>query len=635
MDVVSSKAEASAPPAVRKDQRALIVAALGIVFGDIGTSPLYAMRECFIQHGGLPITHEAVLGVLSLIVWSLIITVTIKYVIFIMRADNEGEGGILALSALALRGLRPDRKRTRALVAIGIAGAALFYGDIIITPAMSVLGAVEGLKVVSPLFETYVIPAVLAIVVFLFVIQRHGTARVGRLFGPVMGVWFVVLTVLGLIHIVDEPSVLAAVNPVHAARMLVENGWRGFLLLGSVVLAITGGEALYADMGHLGRYPIRFSWFAVVLPSLIINYFGQGAMLLGNPDAIENPFFLMAPSWALMPLLVLATLAAVIASQAVISGAYSVTQQAINLRYLPRMEVQHTSEHEIGQIYLPQLNWLMLAGVIALVAAFRSSSALSAAYGIAVTGTMVATTILAYVVARRLGGWKRWQALAMGAVFLTVDLAFFSANLVKIGEGGWFPLAVGAIVFGLMTTWRKGREELQKRLTEASLPLDMLLERLKTGSTERIPGTAVYLTRDTRILPAALMHSIKHFKVLHQRVVLMTVEDEDVPHVPIEERCELTPYTSGFYRLKVRFGFKDTHHVPETLAKQRFAGLPFDPMETSFVISRETLLPSDHPAMTRVQEAVFIALSKTATSASEFFHMPPGRVVELGMQVEI
>jgi len=613
----------------------LVVAALGIVFGDIGTSPLYTVRECFTQHGGFPINHETVLGALSLMFWALILTVTIKYVVFIMRADNDGEGGILALTALAARGMRPSRRTARAVTLIGLVGAAMFFGDIMITPAMTVLSATEGLAIISPGLEAHVVPLTLAILVFLFVIQRHGTARVGAVFGPLMAVWFLTLAVLGVSQIVREPAVLAAVNPIYGIHMLFNNGARGFLLLGAVVLTITGGEALYADMGHLGRFPIRFAWFAAVLPSLLVNYFGQGALLLRNPAAIENPFFLSAPDWALVPLVILSTVASVIASQAVITGAYSITRQAINMGWLPRMTVMHTSEEAIGQIYVPRLNWILLAGVIGLVLAFRSSNNLAAAYGIAVTGTMVTTTALAYVVARRLGGWSKFRAGAWCALFLVVDLAFLTANLTKVMEGGWFPLAVGLFMLIIMTTWRDGRDLLRRRLTDAGLPVELFMDRLKSGGTQRVPGTGVFLTRDTRILPTALTHSLKHFKVLHQRVVLMTVETADVPHVPYAERCQLRPETGGLFRLTLRFGFKDQPNVPETLERQRFPGLPFDPMETTYVISHETALPSNAPGLARWRKALFIGLSHTATRMSDHFAMPPGRVVELGMRVEI
>ena len=614
--------------------RALTLGALGVVYGDIGTSPLYTLRECFTQ-GGFPTDADSTLGTLSLIFWALIIVVTVKYVTFIMRADNQGEGGILSLTALALRGMRPGHRRTTAVMAAGITGAALFYGDAVITPAISVLSAVEGLNVATPLFERYVLPITLTILVALFVVQRYGTARVGALFGPVMLLWFGTLAVLGLVQIVQEPRVLEALLPTHAVRMLAEHGWRGFVLLGAVVLAVTGGEALYADMGHFGRLPIRLAWFTLVLPALLVNYFGQGALLLREPQAIENPFFHLAPDWALLPLVGLATAATVIASQAVISGAFSMTRQAMHLRYLPRMEVRHTSAHEIGQIYLPAINWFLLVGVVLLVVIFQSSSNLAAAYGIAVTGTMVATTGLAYKVARRLGRWPLVPALMALVGFLSVDLAFFGANLLKVADGGWFPLAVAAGVFALMTTWRRGRAVLRARLAEAAMPMDLFLDRAKSGSIPRVPGTAVFLTSNARGLPPSLLHNLKHNRVLHERVVLMTVEAEDVPYVPAAERFEVTPYTAGFFRVIARYGFMDEPNVPAALHDRRIPGLPFDPMDTTYFVSRETLIPSRRPDLPRWQEFIFIALSKLSGSASEYFCIPPGRVVELGMQIEI
>ncbi|HYG89742.1 MAG TPA: potassium transporter Kup [Azospirillum sp.] len=621
-------------PADTAKLRALTLAALGVVYGDIGTSPLYTLRECFIQTA-LPIEPENILGILSLIFWALIIVVTMKYVIFVMRADNQGEGGILALTALALRGMRPGHRRTMAIMAAGIIGAALFYGDCIITPAISVLSAVEGLTIATPLFEHYVIPIALAILVLLFVAQRHGTARVGALFGPIIVVWFMTLAVLGAVQVLREPQVLEALLPTHAIRMLVEHGALGFVLLGAVVLAVIGGEALYADMGHFGRRPIRIAWFGLVLPGLLINYFGQGALLLNDPKAIENPFFHLAPDWALYPLVILATVTTVIASQAVISGAFSMTRQAIHLRYLPRMEVRHTSAHEIGQIYLPAVNWLLLAGVVALVLGFGTSSNLAAAYGIAVTGTMVVTTALAYKVARRLGRWPLWQAGLALVVFLSVDLAFFGSNLLKVFEGGWFPLAVALAVFLLMSTWRRGRAELRQKLKDASMPMDLLLDRLKGGSIARVPGTAVFLTSTAHGLPPSLLHNLKHNKVLHERVVLMTVEIEDIPYVPVAERFELTPLTAGFFRVIVHYGFMDEPDVPAALKERRIPGLPFDPMDTTYFVSRETLIPTKRTGLPRWQEKVFIALSKASASASEYFGIPPNRVVELGMQIEI
>ena len=614
--------------------RALTLGALGVVYGDIGTSPLYTLRECFVQ-GGFPTETESTLGILSLIFWALIVVVTVKYVTFIMRADNQGEGGILALTALALRGMRPGHRRTSTVMAAGIIGAALFYGDAVITPAISVLSAVEGLTVSAPVFEHFVLPITLVILVLLFVMQRYGTARVGALFGPVMVLWFATLALLGTAQIVQEPHVLEALLPTHAVRMLADHGWRGFVLLGAVVLAVTGGEALYADMGHFGRLPIRMAWFGLVLPSLLLCYFGQGALLLREPQAIENPFFHLAPDWAQLPLVALATAATVIASQAVISGAFSMTRQAMNLRYLPRMEVRYTSAQEMGQIYMPTINGLLLAGVVLLVIVFRSSSNLAAAYGIAVTGTMVATTALAYKVARRLGRWPLVPALAALVGFLSVDLAFFGSNLLKVADGGWFPLAVAAGVFLLMTTWRRGRAVLRARLAEGGMPMELFLGRVKGGSIQRVPGTAVFLTSSTRGLPPSLLHNLKHNKVLHERVVLLTVEIEDVPYVPVAARFEVKPYVAGFFRVVVKYGFMEEPDIPAALRGRRIPGLPFDPMDTTYFVSRETLIPSSRPDLPRWQELTFIGLCKLSASASEYFCIPPGRVVELGMQIEI
>lgn len=614
--------------------RALTLAAIGVVYGDIGTSPLYTIRECFTQTG-MAVSPANVMGVLSLIFWALIIVVTVKYVVFVMRADNQGEGGVLALMALAMRGLRPGRRTTAAVLAAGVLGAALFYGDCVITPAISVLSAVEGLTVAAPWFEPYVIPLALVILTGLFVAQQHGTARVGALFGPVIVVWFLTLATLGAVQIAQTPEVLAALSPAHALRMLTEHGALGFTLLGAVVLAVTGGEALYADMGHFGRFPIRLAWFGLVLPALLINYFGQGALLLNQPAAIENPFYLSAPDWALYPLIGLATAATVIASQAVISGAFSITLQAIHLRFLPRMQVRHTSAQERGQIYLPAVNWLLFAGVVGLILAFKTSSNLAAAYGVAVTGTMVVTTLLAYKVARRLGGWSLARAAAALALFLTVDLAFFTSNLAKVFDGGWFPLAVAAALVVAMTTWRRGRAVLTERLAAASVPVDVFLARLKGGSTPRVPGAAVFLTSNPRGLPPSLLHNLKHNKVLHERVVLLTVETAEIPHIAAAERFELTSLSGGFYRLIARYGFMEEPDLPAALRAGRIPGLPFETMETTYFVSRETLIPTRNSGLPAWREGVFIALSRVSASASEYFRIPPGRVVELGMQIEI
>ena len=616
-------------------RKGLVLGALGVVYGDIGTSPLYTLRECLTHGIGFDLSEATVLGVLSLIFWSLVLVVTIKYVVFVMRADNDGEGGILALTALALRGMRARHRRTMAVMFLGLTGAALFYGECLITPAISVLGAVEGLVVVAPTFHPYVAPISAAILVGLFIVQSRGTAKVGAVFGPIMILWFATLGVLGFWQIVQQPHVLLALSPVYAFNLLATHGGQVFLLLGGVVLSVTGAEALYADMGHFGRDPIRIAWYAVVLPCLLLNYFGQGALLLHSPEAIENPFFHMAPAWGLIPLVALAAMAAVIASQAVISGAFSVTRQAMQMRYLPRLRVAHTSAHEIGQIYLPGVNWLLLVGVLALVFMFQSSSALANAYGIAVTGTMVMTTLLAYKVARRLGRWSRGKALAVAALFLTIDVSFFASTLSKFLDGGWFPVTVAAAMFVMMFTWRKGRAVLQDRLAEESLPLDNILASIKRRNLPRVSGAAVFLTADRRAVPTSLLHNIKHNQVVHERVALLTVEVEDVPYADPAKRVEVTPLQAGFYRVIIHFGFMDEPNVPRALQEAKVPGLPFDEMTTSYFVNRETFIRSARPGLPGWQEPIFIALTKFASSASEYYGIPPGRVVELGRQVEI
>jgi KUP system potassium uptake protein len=615
--------------------KALVLGALGVVYGDIGTSPLYTIRECLTHGIGFDLSEATILGVLSLIFWSLILVVTIKYVVYVMRADNDGEGGILALTALALRGMRARHRRTVAVMFMGLIGAALFYGECLITPAISVLGAVEGLAVVAPSFHSFIVPIAAVVLVVLFLFQSGGTSKVGAVFGPIMVIWFLVLGILGVVQIAQQPQVLAAVSPVYAFNLLSTHGGQVFLLLGGVVLAVTGAEALYADMGHFGRNPIRIAWYIMVLPCLLLNYFGQGALLLHDPAAIENPFFHMAPDWGLIPMVILATAAAVIASQAVISGAFSVTRQAMQLRYLPRLRVDHTSEHEIGQIYLPGVNWLLLVGVLALVFMFKSSSALANAYGIAVTGTMVMTTLLSYKVARRLGKWSRWKAGGMAGLFLTIDISFFASTLSKFMDGGWFPVTIAGLMFITMITWRKGRGVLQDRLAEESVPLESLLGSIKKRNLPRVSGTAVFLTADRRAVPTSLLHNLKHNQVLHERVALLTVEVEDIPYYEPTKRVEVTPLQGGFYRVVIHFGFKDEPNVPKALQEARVPGLPFDEMTTSYFVNRETFIRSSRPGLPAWQEPIFITLTKFASSASEYYLIPPGRVVELGRQVEI
>ncbi|AOZ50729.1 low affinity potassium transporter Kup [Chromobacterium vaccinii] len=610
----------------------LTLAALGVVYGDIGTSPLYTLRECFVSQN-LPTTPDNIFGILSLIFWSLIFVVSIKYVAFVLRADNRGEGGIMALMALA-RHYTTHAARWK-IVMLGLFGAALFYGDAIITPAVSVLSAAEGMEVLSPGMEAYVLPMAVGVLVGLFLLQRHGTARVGLMFGPVMMIWFAILGILGLHQIIQQPAVLQALNPWHAVTFLSQNGFHAFLTLGSVVLALTGAEALYADMGHFGKTPIRRAWFSLVLPGLGLNYFGQGALLMSNPAAIKNPFFLLAPDWALLPMIALATLATVIASQAVISGAYSLTRQAILLGYCPRLEVNHTSEKEIGQIYMPFINWALLVAVLVVVLTFKTSSSLAAAYGIAVTGTMLITTALFFVVARVNWRWPLPLALGITLLFGVIDTAFFAANIHKVADGGWLPLVMGMVIFTLMSTWKQGRDILFKRLREQALPLDDFIHNLEAYPPARVEGTAVFLTSTLHGVPHALLHNLKHNKVLHERVVLMTVRTEDVPYVAEEERLEIVQMSASFWRVMARYGFKEDPNVLEVLDMCAKEGFQMELMDTSFFLSRETIVSTDHPGMARWREKVFVWMSKNALRATDFFQVPTNRVVELGAQVEL
>jgi len=611
----------------------LTIAALGVVYGDIGTSPLYAVRQSLVDFGDL--SEQAVLGALSLIVWALALIVTIKYVIVIMRADNRGEGGLLALTALVLRTTGRTQRRYVWIMAAGLVGAALFYGDGVITPAISVLSAVEGLKVATPLFEPYVIPISLVLLTGLFMMQSRGTASVGRLFGPVMLVWFAVLAVLGIWGIAQRPRILLALNPFYGVAVLSDGSWRGVIMLGAVFLAVTGTEALYADMGHFGRTALRTAWLRLVFPALLLNYFGQGALLLGNPLALENPFYRLAPEWGLYPLVVLATAATIIASQAVISGAFSITRQAVQLGYLPRLEVRHTSEQEIGQVYVPHINSGLLVAVIILVLGFRSSDNLGAAYGIAVSGMMAITTGLAFLYMRR-QGWSLSLAIPVFAVFGLVDLMFLGANLLKIVEGGWFPIVVAALVFAVMATWWRGRRMLAEKRARDAMPLREFVTALKADNPTRISGTAIFMTRNLEHVPLALLHALKHYKVLHKRVVMMQVETEDVPHVPEEQRLEIGELGKGFYTIRLRYGFMDQPNVVRALAQCRIGGLRFNLMETSFVIGREKLRSRPRrTAFWRWRDRLFILMSNNTLDATEFFRIPPNRVVELGGQIEI
>ena len=613
--------------------RNLMLAALGVVYGDIGTSPLYAVRQSLLAFEDT--SEHAILGTLSLIVWSLMLVVTIKYVIFVMRADNRGEGGLLALTALVLRTTSRDKKRYLWIMAAGLIGAALFYGDGVITPAISVLSAVEGLKVATPVFDPYVIPIALVLLIGLFLIQRRGTAAVGGLFGPVMFLWFAVLAVLGVWGIAQQPRILLALNPLHGVELLMAAPWRGFIMLGAVFLAVTGAETLYADMGHFGRRALRRAWLSLVSPALVINYFGQGALLLGHPDALENPFYKLSPEWGLYPLVILASVATIIASQAVISGAFSITRQAIQLGYLPRLEVRHTSETEIGQVYVPPINWGLLIAVIILVVTFQTSDNLGAAYGIAVSGMMAITSMLAFLYMRS-RGWSLTAAVPLFGFFALVDLTFLSANLLKIAEGGWFPIVVAALVFALMGTWWRGRRLLAEQRGRDALPLHLFVEHLNPERPVRVPGTAIFMTRDLTQVPVALLHALKHYKALHERVVMMQVDTEDVPHVPVERRLDIHEVGKGFHTMLVRYGFMDEPNVMRALAQCRVQHFRVNLMETSFFIGREKLRPTARrSAFWRWRDRLFIFLTNLALDATEFFRIPPNRVVELGGQVEI
>ncbi len=613
----------------------LSLTALGIVYGDIGTSPLYAVRESFLPSHGLPVTPGNILGVLSLIFWSLILVISVKYLVFVLRADNRGEGGILALAALCTPMVARRRGGRWWMIVLGLFGTALLYGDGAITPAISVLSAVEGLEVATPLFAPYIIPITIVILIALFLAQRHGTAIVGVMFGPVTLLWFLTLAVLGVRQIVREPGVLAAASPVHAVTFFLDNGWRGFVVLGSVFLVVTGGEALYADMGHFGKRPIRLAWFLVVLPALLLNYFGQGALLIHTPAAVENPFYRMAPEWALYPVVAIATAATVIASQALISGAFSLTMQAVQLGYIPRMAIDHTSAREFGQVYIPGVNWALMLACIGLVVGFRSSSNLAAAYGVAVTTTMVITTLLLFVVAKDRWRWSVPLAAAVTGFFLIIDLAFWGANLIKIPHGGWFPLVAGTLVFGLMSTWKRGRRILTERLGEGALPVDAFVQDVGTRSPPRVPGTAVFMYSNPEATPPALLHNLKHNKVLHERVVLLAVVTAEVPHVPADERAQAEELGQGFHRLRLTYGFMEEPNVPEALAALQPKGMDFKPLETTYFLGRETLIPSSRPGMAMWREHLFAMMNRNARTATSFFRLPPNRVVELGAQIEL
>ncbi|GLQ93172.1 potassium transporter Kup [Dyella acidisoli] len=619
----------------KKRLATLALGAIGVVYGDIGTSPLYTLQTT-LSHDGMRPTPESIYGVLSLIFWAQIIVVSLKYVVFIMRADNKGEGGIMALMALALRGVGGQPKLRWLLAIIGIFGASLFYGDGVITPAISVLSAVEGVKVAAPGLAHWVVPVTAVILFFLFALQRHGTERVGKLFGPVMVIWFITIAVLGGRMILTEPHVLYALNPYYGLSFFMTHGMQGFVALGGVVLALTGAEALYADMGHFGKQPIRLAWFNFVLPALVLNYFGQGALLLHDPSAIDNPFFKTVPSMLLYPMIALATVATVIASQAVISGAFSMTREAMTLGYSMRMPVVHTSREMSGQIFVPWINAFLLVMVLVAVLGFRSSDSLSAAYGIAVTGTMTITTVLALFVARHRWGWSLPLLWIVGAILLTIDISFFAANLIKVEYGGWFPLVLGLAVFVVMTTWRRGRELVVREIKQGGLALSPFIENITEHPPLRVPGTAVFLTANQSAVPHALLHNLKHNKVLHDRNVMLTVEVLEAPFADREERIHLSPLGSDFYGLAVRFGFAEDPNIPLVLSKCAKVGLPFDLMDTTFFLSRENIVADKRrPGMALWRDRLFAFMSRNALPATAFFQIPGNRLIELGTQVEI
>ena len=612
----------------------LTVAALGIVYGDIGTSPLYVMKTVFDKGAGLALSEPELVGVISLILWSLMVVVTLKYVLLIMRAHNHGEGGIMALLALAASSVAKRPKLRHVLMLLGVFGAALFYGDGVITPAISVLSAMEGLQIASPRLAPYVVELTVAVLIALFLFQKRGTAGIGALFGPVMVLWFVVLAVSAIAPIARHPAILAAVNPLEGLAFLVRHGWVAFVALGSVVLAVTGAEALYADMGHFGARPIRLSWFLLVLPALALNYLGQGALLAAHPEALENPFFKLFPDWALLPMVVLSTAATVIASQAVISGAYSMTNQAMQLGFLPRMRIEHTSEREMGQIFVPAVNTALLVAVIAAVLGFRSSTALGSAYGIAVTGTMLITTLLTFFVVRHAWRYNFWLALAATAFFVVIDLAFFSANLLKVADGGWFPLVIAGIVFTMMATWAGGRALLHEHLRADAIELAPFLKSVMADLPMRAPGTAVFMNSIAGLTPTALLHNLKHNHVLHASNLFVTVETLEVPWVSASERAAVEPIAEHCFTIHLRFGFKDRIDVPAALAAIG-QGIEIDPMTTSYFLSRATVVPTFGKGMAAWREKLFASMHRNATAASDFLNLPANRVVELGTKVQI
>jgi KUP system potassium uptake protein len=622
---------------LRQPTALLVLGAVGVVFGDIGTSPLYALKEAFNPHYGIPLAQDNVLGILSMMTWSMLWVVTLKYLFVMMRADNSGEGGILALLALALRGVRARPALKWTIIGFGIFGAAMFYGDSMITPAITILSAMEGLQEYSPKFEPYVIPITLMVIALLFFIQKHGTAKVGALFGPIMVLWFVSLAVIGAMSISINPAVLNALKPAYGVDFAFAYPGAAFFVLGAVFLTVTGGEALYADMGHFGKKPIRIGWLAIVFPALLINYFGQAAFILHDPEAIKNPFYRMVPSWGVLPMVVLATCASVIASQAVITGAFSMTRQAIQLGYIPRLEILHTSERTIGQIYMPFVNWVLFVAVLLLVLGFGTSTALANAYGIAVSATMVIEVTLLMVVARYIWKWKKPMIAFVIGGFLVVDSIFLASNSAKFLAGGWFPLLIGAVIFSLLMTWKRGRTLMFRKLSEQGIPLKPFLDGLLAHSPQKVQGTAIFLTAQPDSVPHALLHNLKHNKVLHERTVFLTIVTHDVPFVPPEDRVQFERIVEGFYKVEAWYGFKEQPDIDEILNSCRVRyGLSFDVMDTSFFLSRDTVIPTtDHPGMALWRDHVFAWMTRNATRATEFFNIPANRVVELGTHIEI
>lgn len=609
----------------------LAFSALGVVYGDIGTSPLYALRECFHGEQAVDVTPENILGVLSLIFWSLILVISIKYLIVILRADNQGEGGILALMELVL----PKRGRKKTVIlTVGLFGAALLYGDGAITPAISVLSAIEGLKVATPIFKPYIIPITIAILFFLFLVQYRGTGTVGLMFGPVMIVWFLVLGILGIQSIFQNTEVFAALNPYHALAFFLQHGSQSLFILGAVFLVVTGGEALYADIGHFGRAPIRLTWFTVVLPGLLLNYFGQGALLLRDSSAAENPFYHLSPSWALYPMVFLAACATVIASQAIISGAFSLTFQAFQLGYLPRLKIRHTSEEERGQIFIPQINWMLFVVTVGIVLGFRSSSNLAAAYGVAVSTTMVITTLLGYVAMRELWNWRLPPVILLTGFFLTIDLTFFGANMLKIYEGGWFPILVGTLIYFVMSTWMRGQEVIAKQLKDYTQPIKKFVEELDRRTVKKAPGTAIYLTRSPLSTPPAFVHNLKHNKVLHERVIFMSVGFKNIPYVRSDERVKFEKMQKGIYRVLVRYGFMNRTDISAVVRILREKHIKFDLEETTFFLGRETLIPSKAIGMSVWRDKLYLLLMRNSERATKYFNVPPDRVFEIGSHIK-